>query len=83
MVRNVKQKQFAKRTSLLVNDKKIIIPKVQSLSESSAEKKVGKASVASPKLDLFSDTLYNNSLYNYCKKEQKKRLENIRRPIRL
>ena len=83
MIKNLKQKQFVKRTSLLVNDKKSIVQKVRSLVESSVEKRFVKASVASPKLDLFSDTLYNNSFYNYCKKEEKKRLTKKHRLIML
>ncbi|MHA2295689.1 MAG: hypothetical protein ACXAEU_18615 [Candidatus Hodarchaeales archaeon] len=83
MITNVDKEQFVDESSVHVDEMKSIVTKVRNLVASSFKRVFVRAPKRSVKMDLFSNTLYNNSLINHLKEEENKRIAKMRRPIEL
>ncbi|MHA2295688.1 MAG: hypothetical protein ACXAEU_18610 [Candidatus Hodarchaeales archaeon] len=81
MIKNVDKEQFVDESSVLADEMKSIVTKVRNLAASSVKKMFVRSPKKSVKMDLFGNTLYNNSLINHLKEEENKRIASMRRPI--
>ena len=83
MLKTATKTESEKKTALNIAGIQDFFKKSGNFVLKSVKKMLERPSNASQKLDLFSDTIYNSSIYNYCKMEKHKRMEKTRREVNL